>query len=235
MSADVLAEEFEVSVRTIYRDVDQLSASGVPIYAERGRAGGFQLMDGCRTRLTGFTANEAATLMLASAGAAAHDLGLGAELAAAEMKLLASLPLDSGASAQCVSARFHLAPLNWYRRAEPNDLLPAIASAVWQDKRIQVRYESWKGVVERVLSPLGLVLKGGIWYLVAISEGQPRKPRVQHPRLHNDDFKRPAKFSLARYWKGWTQDSEARLLRPGSGHAFAAWTEALARHKSSGG
>lgn len=215
-SAEALAAEFEVSVRTIYRDVDHLSAAGVPIYAERGRAGGFQLMDGYRTRLTGFTAKEAETLMLAGAGAAAEDLGLGAALADAERKLLAALPADSGASAQRVSARFHLDPVNWYRRAEPPDILPILAAAVWEEKRIRVRYESWKELVERELSPLGLVLKGGVWYLVAAAEATPRTYRVSNIRAitkTEEGVRRPPNFNLARYWKAWARDFEARLLR----------------------
>ncbi|MGE0045549.1 MAG: helix-turn-helix transcriptional regulator [Hyphomonadaceae bacterium] len=214
MSAETLAQEFEVSVRTIYRDVDQLSAAGVPIYAERGRSGGFQLMDGYRTRLTGFTATEAETLLLAGAGAAAEDLGLGAELAAAELKLLASLPPDSGASAQRVSQRFHLDPVDWYRRAEPIDVLPVLAGAVWRERRIRVRYESWKEEVSRTLDPLGLVLKGGIWYLVA-ADKTPRTYRVSNIHqldVTEDEAERPARFDLARYWEAWVRDFEARLL-----------------------
>lgn len=180
LSAEALAEEFEVSVRTIYRDVDQLSAAGVPIYAERGRAGGFQLHDGYRTKLTGFTAQEADALLLSGVGAAAQDLGLGPDLAAAQLKLLASLPPESGASAERVSARFHLDPNNWYTRADASDVLKPLAAAVWSEHRVRVRYESWKDVVERTLDPLGLVLKGGVWYLVAAVKGAPRTYRVSN-------------------------------------------------------
>lgn len=219
LSAEALAEEFEVSVRTIYRDVDQLSAAGVPIYAERGRTGGFQLMDGYRTKLTGFTPQEADALLLSGAGAAAQDLGLGADLAAAQLKLLASLPPQSGASAERVSARFHLDPVNWYTRADSSNVLKPLAAAVWNERRIRVRYESWKDVVERTLDPLGLVLKGGVWYLVANVTGAPRTYRVSNileMQTLGSAFKRPRRFNLARYWSKWSEDFEARLL---TGHA----------------
>ena len=181
-TAEALAEEFDVSIRTIYRDIDQLSAAGVPVYAERGRAGGFALLEGYRTRLTGLTQSEAEALFLAGAGGAATQLGLGAEAAAAQLKLLASLPPDAGASAQRVAARFHLDPVQWYARSETVDVLPSLASAVWRDRCIRIRYESWKDVVTREAEPLGLVLKGGVWYLVAIVKGgagvEPRTYRV---------------------------------------------------------
>jgi predicted DNA-binding transcriptional regulator YafY len=216
LSAEALAEEFEVSVRTIYRDVDQLSAAGVPIYAERGRSGGFQLHDGYRTKLTGFTAQEADALLLSGAGAAAQDLGLGSDLAAAQLKLLASLPPESGAKAERVSARFHLDPINWYTRADASDVLKPLAAAVWNEHRIRVRYESWKDVVERTLDPLGLVLKGGVWYLVAAVKGAPRTYRVsniQEMQTLEATFARPRRFNLARYWREWSKDFEARLLK----------------------
>ena len=216
LSAEALAEEFEVSVRTIYRDVDQLSAAGVPIYAERGRAGGFQLHDGYRTKLTGFTAQEADALLLSGVGAAAQDLGLGPDLAAAQLKLLASLPPESGASAERVSARFHLDPINWYTRADASDVLKPLAAAVWKERRVRVRYESWKAVVERTLDPLGLVLKGGIWYLVANVKGAPRTYRVSNIQSLDTleaGFTRPRRFNLARYWRDWSKDFEARLLK----------------------
>lgn len=216
LSAETLAQEFEVSVRTIYRDIDQLSAAGVPVYAERGRSGGFALLDGYRTRLTGFTPAEADALLLAGVGGAASDLGIGADLAAAQLKLLASLPPDSGASAQRVSARFHLDPVNWYARAEPIEILPALAGAVWSERGIRIRYESWKEIVTRDLDPLGLVLKGGVWYLVAAAKGQPRTYRVSNIQgldVLDGTFKRSARFDLARYWTAWARDFEARLLR----------------------
>ena len=215
MSAEALAAEFEVSVRTIYRDVDQLSAAGVPVYAERGRAGGFALLDGYRTRLTGFTPAEADALLLSGVGGAAADLGVGADAAAAQLKLLASLPPDSGASAQRVAQRFHLDPLNWYSRAESIEALPALAAAVWSDARLRIRYQSWKDVVTRDADPLGLVLKAGVWYLVAAVRGKPRTYRVsniQHFEPIKGRARRPPRFDLARYWKAWVSAFETRLL-----------------------
>ena len=213
LSAEILAREFEVSVRTIYRDIDQLSAAGVPVYAERGRDGGFALHEGYRTRLTGFTAAEAEALLLA--GPAARDLGIGAEAAAAQLKLLASLPPDSGASAQRVAARFHLDPANWYSRAESIAILPALADAVWREKRIRIRYKSWKGIVTRDADPLGLVLKGGLWYLVAAVKRNPRTYRVSAIRtleVLSAGFQRPRRFDLAEHWQEWIEAFEARLL-----------------------
>lgn len=215
LSAEALSREFEVSIRTIYRDVDQLSAAGVPIYAERGRNGGFALLDGYRTKLTGFTPAEADALLLAGAGGAAADLGLGAEAAAAQLKLLASLPPDTGASAQRIATRFHLDPIDWYRRVDDIPCLPNLAGAVWSEKRIRIRYESWKDIVTRDLDPLGLVLKGGLWYLVAAVKDQPRTYRVSNIRdleVLDAPARRPPRFDLGRFWKTWSKEFEERLL-----------------------
>lgn len=216
VSAETLAQEFEVSVRTIYRDVDQLSAAGVPVYAERGRNGGFALLDGYRTKLTGFTPAEAEALLLAGVGDAASDLGLGADAAAAQLKLLASLPADSGASAQRVAERFHLDPLNWYRRAEQPAHLPALGTAVWRDRRIKITYESWKDTVTRELDPLGLVFKAGTWYLVAAMDAKPRMYRISNIKtlaVLETPSRRPPRFDLAKYWAQASKEFEARLLK----------------------
>jgi predicted DNA-binding transcriptional regulator YafY len=215
LSAEALAQEFEVSIRTIYRDIDQLSAAGVPVYAERGRAGGFELHEGYRTKLTGLTHSEAEVLLLAGAGGAASDLGLGAEAAAAQLKLLASLPPESGASAQRVAARFHLDPVPWYARIEPPGVLPSLATTVWQDLRVRIGYESWKASVAREIDPLGLVLKAGVWYLVAAVQGKTRTYRVSNIRsleVLEAEFRRPTRFDLARHWQESARDFETRLL-----------------------
>jgi predicted DNA-binding transcriptional regulator YafY len=211
-----LARHFGVSVRTIYRDVDQLSAAGVPVYAERGCNGGFSLLDGYRTTLTGLTPAEAEALLLAGVGKAAADLGIGAEAAAAQLKMLASLPARTGNRAVRVGARFHLDPLNWYSRAESPALLPRLAAAVWGDLRVRIGYESWKAVVAREVEPLGLVFKAGVWYLVAAAGERPRTYRVAAIRsleVLDAKFRRPARFDLGRYWAESARDFEKRLLR----------------------
>jgi predicted DNA-binding transcriptional regulator YafY len=211
-----LANEFETSIRTVYRDIDQLSAAGVPVYAERGRCGGFRLLDGYRTRLTGLTPAEAEALFLSGLPGPAAELGLGEAMADAQLKLLAALPAEGQAGAARVASRFHLDPVGWFRNPESADILPILAEAVWKALRIRVRYASWTGVVDRKLEPLGLILKAGAWYLVAGAGDRPRTYRVsamQTLELAGDGFVRPPNFDLAAYWAGWAKDFEARLYR----------------------
>jgi len=214
MTAQALADEFETSVRTIYRDIDHLSAAGVPVYADRGRSGGFQLLEGYRTRLTGLSPAEAETLFLSGLPGPAADLGLGDAMAAAQLKLLAALPDEGRSGAARIGSRFHLDPIGWYRNAEHTEVLPSLAEAVWTARRIKVRYESWAGVVDRELEPLGLTLKAGVWYVVAQAGGKPRTYRVSNVQaldLLPETFERPAGFDLAAYWQAWVRDFEDRL------------------------
>jgi predicted DNA-binding transcriptional regulator YafY len=216
MTAQTLADEFEVSVRTIYRDIDDLSASGVPVYADRGREGGFQLLEGYTTRLTGMTPAEAESLFLSGLEGPAAELGLGESTAAARLKLLAALPSARRADASRVAARFHLDPIDWYRAASDLAFLPQLAAAVWGAERIRVRYESWSATTERTLSPLGLVLKGGTWYLVATGRSVPRTYRVDAIRaldLTGEQFERPADFELAAHWIASVRAFEASLYQ----------------------
>ena len=216
ISAQTLADELEVSVRTVYRDVDHLSSAGVPVTATRGAAGGFQLLDGWRTRLTGLTPNEAQAMFLAGAPNAAQQLGLGEAAASAQLKLLAALPQEWQADAVKVGSRFHLDPVGWYRSADPAQHLDVVAQAVWTDRRLSVRYESWKGVTDRVIEPLGLVQKAGEWYVVARSKRQLRTfrlSRIQQLIVRPGKFARPRQFDLARHWAASIERFEAGLYR----------------------
>lgn len=202
-TAAELAEELEVSVRTIHRDVDALSASGVPIYAERGPHGGIRLVDGYRTRLTGMTPDEAEALFLAGVPGPAAELGLGTVVAAARLKVLAALPTELRARASRLVERFHLDAAAWYHPDEAVPHLGELSEAVWEAKRIQIGYDRGDKTVERVLEPLGLVLKAGVWYLVAAAEGQPRTYRVSRvTRVTplDEPFERPEGFDLGGFW-----------------------------------
>ncbi|MCX5250201.1 MULTISPECIES: helix-turn-helix transcriptional regulator [unclassified Streptomyces] len=216
MTAAQLAEELEVSVRTVYRDVDALSAAGVPLYGDAGHAGGYRLLDGYRTRLTGLTTEEAEALFLAGAPGPAAELGLGSVLAAAQLKVRAALPPELRAHADRISGRFHLDAPGWYADAEQAPFLPAVADAVWNSRVLDVLYRRWAEPtdVERRLEPYGLVLKAGRWYVVA-GPG-PRTFRVdQILRLApaGEEFTRPDDFDLAAYWTAYQRDFHDRLYR----------------------
>lgn len=203
MSARALADALEVSVRTVHRDVEQLSAAGVPVYADRGRAGGFALMEGWKTTLTGLTPGESQAVFLAGLAGPAAQLGLGEQVKAAQLKLLAALPSAWREQSQVVSARLHLDPVEWYREQEPVPFLSLVAQAVWQGRVLSLRYDSWKGTALREVAPLGLVLKAGVWYVVGLLGGEPRTFRVSsilHAQVRDEAVRRPRGFDLARWW-----------------------------------
>jgi predicted DNA-binding transcriptional regulator YafY len=203
MTAADLARELEVSVRTVHRDVEALSEAGVPIYAERGPHGGIRLVDGYRTRLTGLTAEEAEALFLSGLPGPAAELGLGTVVTAARLKVLAALPAELRGRATRLVERFHLDAAGWFQTGEPVPHLGELSEAVWGEQRVEVDYERGEGKVARVLDPLGLVLKAGVWYLVALADGEPRTYRVSRVtgvRVLDERFSRPARFDLPSFW-----------------------------------
>jgi predicted DNA-binding transcriptional regulator YafY len=203
MTARELSRELEVSERTIYRDVDALSQSGVPIYAERGPHGGIRLIEGYRTRLTGLTPDEAEALFLSGLPGPAAELGLGTVVAAARLKVLAALPPELRARASRITERFHFDAPGWFQTPDTVPYLGTLSSAVWQTRRVRLTYRRPDGTVAREVEPLGLVLKGGTWYLVARSNGQFRTYRVSRvlaAETTDATFERPAEFDLARHW-----------------------------------
>ena len=203
MTGSQLAQELEVSVRTVYRDVEALSEAGVPIYAERGPHGGVRLVDGYRTRLTGLNEDEAQALFLSGLPGPAAELGLGTVVAAARLKVLAALPPELRARASRLTQRFHLDAPGWFRPAEPVPHLETLAAAVWEERRVTAAYRRPDRIVDRSLDPLGIVLKAGIWYLVATTDGQVRSyrvSRVEGVTVTEERFQRPPHFDLVAFW-----------------------------------
>ncbi|MYX97554.1 WYL domain-containing protein [Streptomyces sp. SID486] len=215
MSARGLADELGVSVRTAYRDLARLQASGVPVYAEPGRAGGYQLVDGYRTRLNGMSEGEARALFLAGLPGPAADLGLAAEVTAARLKLLAALPTGLREEAARTAAVFHLDAPGWYREPEQTSYLTLLVDAVTKQRAIDVHYRRWRAPqeVHRRLRPYGLVLKSGVWYLVAATKNRTATYRVTHileATLTDEHFDRPKDFDLGAYWTSYLDDFRTR-------------------------
>lgn len=206
LTAAQLSRELEVSVRTVHRDVEELSAAGVPIFAERGPLGGIRLVDGYRTRLTGMTADEAEALFLAGLPGPAAQLGLGTVVAAAQLKVMAALPPELRSRASRIVERFHLDVAGWFHAGDTVPHLATLSAAVWEGRALRISYERGSGSrdpVERTVGPLGLVLKGGMWYVIGATDGQIRTyraSRVLDATLLDGRVERPAGFDLATYW-----------------------------------
>ena len=187
LTAGALAERLGVSVRTVHRDVEALREAGVPIEGERGPAGGFRLPGGYRTRLTGLSAAEAEALFLAA------------------------LPAGLRARADRAAALFHVDRAGWFSAEAPSPHLPAIAQALWDGTRVELRHRG----VDRVVDPLGLVLKERTWYLVAGTVRGTRTFRVDRieaaAALDGEPAQRPGGFDLEDYWQRWSAEFEQRL------------------------
>ncbi|GGV07200.1 transcriptional regulator [Streptomyces filipinensis] len=216
MTARELAEELEVSVRTVYRDVEALGGAGIPLYGEAGHAGGYRLVDGYRTRLTGLTADEAQAAFLAALPGTAAELGLGEALATAQLKLRAALPAELREHAGRIQERFLLDAPSWYDDVDRTPHLAAVAAAVWELREVVLRYRRWRAPeeIERRVQPYGLVLKAGRWYLVAGGPSGIRTYRVdQIVELHclDEEFTLPEGFGLAAHWNRYLADFRARL------------------------
>jgi len=214
MTAAELAGELEVSVRTIQRDLGALSAAGVPVYSERGRGGGYRLVDGYRSRLTGLDRDEAQALVAFGAAGPAHELGLGQALMSARLKLAASLPASLRQRALAAAGRFHLDAPGWFTARPPTPHLEALATGVFGDLAVEARYRGKSGARSCRLEPLGLVLKAGTWYLIASEHNVVRgyrADRFQHVTVTGQQFSRPPGFDLSAFWAAWRQEFERGL------------------------
>lgn len=205
MTAQALAEHLEVSPRTIYRDLDALSAAGVPVYAERGPHGGCDLLEHYRTTLTGLTSDEVQALFMMAIPTVWDDLGLKQTAAAARLKLTAALPTPFQQEAQRVQQLLYLDAAGWFQPPEPTPYLEVVQRAVWEQRRLRITYRLASGAwVERLIAPYGLVGKGGIWYTIAQSGHHLwscRISRIQEAQVTDSYFERPPNFDLGVHWR----------------------------------
>jgi predicted DNA-binding transcriptional regulator YafY len=225
MSARELSEQLEVSQRTIYRDLDALSAAGVPVHAERGILGGIVLADGYRKALTQFNEDEIRALFIAGDSLLA-DVGIEDKRPHALEKLAGALPDAQRRAVEIMRDRIYLDHRRWKQPTQPREHLAALRVAIWEDRRVRLRYKDRNRKPSvRVIEPLGLVAKAGIWYLVARSGSEMRTFRAERivgVDETDDRFVRPHGFDLTSFWREWTAKFEASvtgypvLLRVGS-------------------
>ncbi|MPY59656.1 helix-turn-helix transcriptional regulator [Streptomyces spongiae] len=215
LSASELAVRLEVSVRTIFRDVEALSAAGVPVYAERGSKGGIALLPGYRTDVTGLTADEARALFVLVTEQAHADLGLGQAIGSALRKVMAALPAPFRGDADLASRRIMIDPVRWRssHRSSAVDL-GVLQAAVFNDRRLRLRYRHGRDaqVHSYTLDPYGLVSKAGAWYLVADHRGQPmmfRLDRMLSASLLEESVRRRDGVELAEVWDTLRQRVDA--------------------------
>ncbi|MFF9064648.1 helix-turn-helix transcriptional regulator [Streptomyces sp. NPDC014891] len=216
MTAAELAAELEVSERTVTRDALALSEAGVPVYADRGRAGGYRLVGGYRTRLTGLARGEAEALFLSGLPGALRDMGLEDAASAARLKVSAALLPSLRDAPDSVAQRFLLDAPGWYQEPESPEMLPPIAEAVWDDRMVSARYRRADREVERELAPYGLVLKAGVWYLCARSGTAFRTYRVDRfsaVALSAEHFVRDEEFALPDFWAARAAEFARSILR----------------------
>ena len=218
MTAPKLAQELEVSERTIYRDIDALSAAGVPVYGEAGRGGGYALLDSYRTNLTGLTEGEVRALFMLSIPKPLTDLGVGRDLGAALRKLAAALPSARRDDEQRVRQRFLLDAVGWEQAAESVPHLPTVHRAVWEDRCLHLKYRIGPLAVhiEQTVEPYSLVAKAGDWLVVYAVRGALRVQRVAvllDARLVDETFERPAEFDLAAFWREWLAAQDVSRAR----------------------
>ena len=213
--AHELADRLEVSVRTVYRDVEALSAAGVPVYAERGRHGGIELLAGFRTDVTGLTADESRALFILAAQGVHAALGLDAALGSALRKVMAALPAPHRPAAEVTSRRILVDATRWKGGPQRTVDLAALQDAVFADRRLRLRYRHSGEREPRTytVDPYGLVAKAGVWYLVADRRGKPqlfRADRVRSATVLADPVRRRAGVELADVWQVLRRQVEER-------------------------
>ncbi|WP_028782207.1 helix-turn-helix transcriptional regulator [Thalassobacillus devorans] len=210
MTAKELAEKLEVSERTIYRDMEALSGTGIPVIAERGKNGGWSLLEDYQTDLTGLKEPEIRALFVSPSAQLLEDLGMARTSEEARNKLAASLPSIYRENAKNVWNRIHIDTSGWRKQKEEITSFEVLKDAIWNENKLKISYQRADGKKDdRIVAPLGLVAKSDLWYLIASKVNGElrtyRASRIQHAVPVNETFERPANFDLAQYWKSSTQ------------------------------
>jgi predicted DNA-binding transcriptional regulator YafY len=216
LTAHELAQELEVSVRTIYRDIDALSFAGIPIYSEPGHQGGYALIDNYRTNLTGLTRDELRALFMLGSLVPLADLGVSEELQGALLKIRASASQNHRHEEERIQQCFHF-DSTWWRQSEGQiPHLQVVQQAVWQNRKLLVTYHPPFALeINRLIEPYGLVAKAGRWYLVLSRNDSLHVQRVSEfsdVRMLEETFERPGRFILAEFWQKWCADYEQYLV-----------------------
>ncbi|MFD3381797.1 MULTISPECIES: helix-turn-helix transcriptional regulator [unclassified Streptomyces] len=223
LTADTLARELEVSTRTVLRDIEALSAAGVPVYAERGRHGGFALMPGFRTELTGLNHDEALALLTAGSGRGEQAFGLGSALASAMRKVVDALPESHQAAASDAAQRFLVDPetdllsRRLVTEDVPDTTMIEVRRAVLAGHKLRIHYAATGRPPQwRTVDPIGLVTARDRAYLLATRSGEDRTYRLSRVLAAEElpePAQRPDRVDLDRIWR----ERSARFLS-GSDH-----------------
>ena len=216
LTSRLLAERLEVSERTIHRDMEALSLSGIPVFAERGSNGGWSLLGEYRTNLTGLNEAEIQSLFVTQPPKLLADLRLKKASEGALLKLLAALPAMYRQGAEQARRRIHIDTAGWAKQEEAVPLLPVLQDAIWSERKLRFSYQRGPGCdeVEREVDPLGLVAKGSAWYLVAGVGGEIRSYRISRmsrAEVLDQACVVPAGFDLAAYWETSTATFKSAL------------------------
>ncbi|WHY77140.1 YafY family protein [Neobacillus sp. WH10] len=225
MTAKELSVRLEVSERTIYRDMEALSRTGIPVFAERGKNGGWSLLEGYRTNLTGLKESEIRTLFVSPSEQLLDDLGLSRTSEEARNKLIASLPAAYRENAKDFWNRIHVDTSTWRMRKEKMAAFEVLKNAIWKENKLKIEYQRADGITnEVVVKPLGLVAKGSRWYFIAFKDNDEirnyRVSRINSAESISETFARPKDFDLAQYWRSSTKAFLENLPK------YEVWVEA---------
>jgi predicted DNA-binding transcriptional regulator YafY len=208
LSGRQLAERLEVSARTVHRDMEALSASGVPIFALRGAQGGWQLDENWRTQVPGLDEVELRALLMAQPRVIG-DSRLAAAAERALGKLMAAMPGGMREQAASIRQRLYVDTAAWRGSSENLEMLPVVQEAVSRDRKLRLQYRKQGGERSvRVVDPLGLVAKGTTWYLVAQTANGLRTfrvSRIESAKVLEKPCERPPNFDLAGHWRAATE------------------------------